>query len=1791
MKKQLFLSVSFVLLIAALLLWQKPLSTFGASHARIGEGVQHPHYLDMMEDLSCNVYDVIAAGEAYFKDKDKGKGTGYKQFRRWVMLNEDQFYPSGDRTRYNPFLPFEIRGQYGLENVTPASRPTFEGATTATMVANSWGEMGPNVELKMLYNNTRNGNGRVDAIWVNPSDENHIYIGCRGGGFWKTTDGGLNWTPKTDQLGITGVRSIAVNPSNVNEVYISTNIGSLSTFYSMGIFKSTNGGDTWSATGYTLDIVTDLTKVHKVIIDPSNPQILFAATSNGLIRTVDGFQTYSTVLTGQINDVEFKPGDSNTVYASNDTDKTLYKSTNGGASFTSTGLTTPAKMQIAITPAAPNNVYVSAKNYFTKSTNSGTSFTQGGSPDGGTGQYGGFGVSDTDANLIINGSLDTYRSTNGGTSFTKVTNWVYGNSTGIGGNFVHADNRQVVVVNGNIYMGTDGWLVKSVDGGLNYSVLTFNMGNHEIYEHGLGVSQADDNTLVVGTQDNGTSILYDGVWRHWRGGDGGTSVADYSNINVFYCSLYNGDFKRTDNAAATGIGTDLGDTKPGTLPPLVQHPTDPNTLFLGEGSGQVWKSTNKGGAWTTIANLGVADVIDELAVAPSDGQVLYTSVKNRIWKTANGGTNWTEITGTLPNLVIKGIAIDYNNPDHVVVCHAGYSDGDKVFETSNGGSSWANISTGLPNLTTHDVVFENVAEDGLYVGTDVGVYYRDNVTSSWSLYGIGLPNCTVTDLEIQHNTGYLYVATWGRGVWKVLLNNFVPQAPVANLTSNITNVEEGGAVNFSDASSGAPTSWSWSFPGGTPSTSTIQNPSVSYATAGTYSVTLTATNAQGSDIVTKTNYITVFPPNDLKAHYKFDGGLTDASVYGVDLTDSGSTSYPGTYEADHNGNVSSAVITGGASSYLSNTQNFPISGNTDRTVMAWVKSSTLAYQGIVCLGETTPNYHKFSVIINGAGLLRTEVAGTGLSGATTVADGTWHHVAVTYGYDSGSGNGTIKLYVDGVEDAMASNTTWGGISTDPSSVVVGNEKFSVGSRGFVGTLDDVRIYSKVLTAQEVSAVMNENSGTLPTADFTSNVTSVTEGGTVNFTDSSTNTPTSWSWTFAGGTPGTSTAQNPSVVYNTSGTYDVTLTATNAAGNDVITKTGYITVTVPAPVANFTSDVTTVTEGGTVNFTDNSTNTPTSWSWTFAGGTPGTSTAQNPSVVYNTSGTYDVTLTATNAAGNDVITKMGYITVTVPAPVANFTSDVTTVTEGGTVNFTDSSTNTPTSWSWTFSGGTPSTSTVQNPSVVYNTAGTYDVALTATNAEGSDVMTKVGFITVTTSASGTLQAHYLFDGNFTDSSPYARDGVNSGVTFVTDATKGSVADFDGTDRVSIPQYSGVLGVGDRSITGWIKTTTTNKAIMSWGAAATSTKWVFMQNTSGLLRVEIGGGYIVGSTNVADGQWHHVACTFADDGTPNIQDARLYVDGQLEVNSLVGAVAVNTTDGGDVKIGDDQNLRKFIGQMSDIRLYSEALTAQDIANMVPAPTCSNVISDDFEGGFGNWNDGGQNASLDSGNANSGIYSIRLKGGNSSSNMYSNNLDLSSYSTVSFSLSFVSDKVDNGESVVLEMSTNGGGTYSNVKTWIEGTDFNDGVRLNDAFDITNTFSATTVFRLRSTFSQSNESVYIDDVLIQDCSGSSAKSGGNKTSIVAIGQDNNDMQTTKIKLYPNPVSDRLIISLQGATDLNSDVLVVVYTLSGKQIKVDKVLNANDKIELDTSRFARGIYMVAVNVSGTMKYFKVVKQ
>ncbi|HBS86353.1 MAG: hypothetical protein A2W91_19255 [Bacteroidetes bacterium GWF2_38_335] len=259
------------------------------------------------------------------------------------------------------------------------------------------------------------------------------------------------------------------------------------------------------------------------------------------------------------------------------------------------------------------------------------------------------------------------------------------------------------------------------------------------------------------------------------------------------------------------------------------------------------------------------------------------------------------------------------------------------------------------------------------------------------------------------------------------------------------------------------------------------------------------------------------------------------------------------------------------------------------------------------------------------------------------------------------------------------------------------------------------------------------------ADFVGNPLVVLVGQSVDFTDMSNGAVTSWDWTFDGAVTGTSTDQNPlNIQYMTIGLYDVTLTVGDGTDTHSTTKTGYIQVveTTDPPIADFTADYTNIMIGGSVNFTDLSLNAPTSWNWTFEGADVLFFDGQTPpAITYSTPGDYTVKLAVANGLGNDTLTKVDYIhvladtSITAP-PDIDFTANERLIVAGTSINFFDLSADYPTSWSWSFEGGSPATSALQHPmGITYSSPGMYQVTLTATNSEGTGSLTKTDYIVV------------------------------------------------------------------------------------------------------------------------------------------------------------------------------------------------------------------------------------------------------------------------------------------------------------------------------------------------------------------------------------------------------------------------------------------------------------------------------
>jgi len=272
---------------------------------------------------------------------------------------------------------------------------------------------------------------------------------------------------------------------------------------------------------------------------------------------------------------------------------------------------------------------------------------------------------------------------------------------------------------------------------------------------------------VAGAQDNGTKRLVADTWYETLGGDGMECIIDYEDVNIRYYSQQNGRLYRSSGGGNINISGNIpGNPSGAWVTPYVMDPVDHNTLYAGYR--KLYKTTNRGDSWTAISDDFGGFPLQLLAVAPSNPQTIYTGSNYDLFATYDGGKNWQMLSGKLPNAssALTYIAIHPENPKTLWITYSGYIAGNKVFQSEDGGITWKNISGTLPNLPVNCIVYQKGSAGNLYIGTDVGVFYRNQYTPDWEVYSEGLPNVIVTELEIHYGAGKLRAATFGRGLWE-----------------------------------------------------------------------------------------------------------------------------------------------------------------------------------------------------------------------------------------------------------------------------------------------------------------------------------------------------------------------------------------------------------------------------------------------------------------------------------------------------------------------------------------------------------------------------------------------------------------------------------------------------------------------------------------------------------------------------------------------------------------------------------------------------------------------------------------------------------------------------------------------------------------------------------------------------------------------------------------------------------------------------------------------------------------
>lgn len=1027
---------------------------------------------------------------------------------------------------------------------------------------------------------------RISQMKFHASDTNKYYAVTGEGGLFFSNDQGANWTvaPGTDVL-TNNCASICIDYTNDQHLLLGTGDANYYSNSSAGLRQSNNGGVTFTATSLTNCLVIE------ILQNSTNSLEYIAATNKGIYKSTDGGNnwTASTATNIPFSDMKVNTAaNSQIVYACTEEDvPRFYRSANFGTSWTqitSGVIASTANIQsgsrIGVTPANPNIVYLSVVGgggIILKSMDGGLTFTTQkaeGSPyitfydddvtEGGQGNYNHTITVDlVDPTKLWLQSHCTWYSSNSGVTWTLLTNWW---------EKCHTDMHQIEQAPFNrnkLYSMNDGGVWLSTDGGNNWTPTSNGLYAYEIGNKcGIG-SQIDKDFISIGTQDNGRVIANANGWFTTGGGDDyAKRQCDY-NGNIYF----DGTERQLNHTGATG---DYG------LPTTNWNAfgfnrTNVNLGFVGVTN--VYRTTNLTAGtptWTQIStfNQTIVDIHSSIA----DPNRLYVLVSNGdVYVSSNAlAASPTFVLRTPPGSAssLGSVAAIANNADIVYV-----SENNTVFRSADAGATWTNITYNLPNVNHRRILAEQFGgtQELVFIATNNAVYYKKAGAVTWTIYSTNLPSRrSPTEFSMYDdgtNQSRIRYASFGRAIWESAFDNLRPFS--ANIVVGDSIIDcDNSSVLYTQGCVGAvntPITYSWSFPGGTPSTSTAASENVTYPVTGTYNVTLTATDALNN---TSTRTIAVF----VQVNTELDLPLTEDFV---------SAAFPPMGWSQVNiANLSEQWERNGVVGSQGSTQSMQYrnydhyNGNRDE-----MRSSTYDFTGM------------------SSATLTFDVAFRRYSGANSDS------LAVLVSTDCGASFTTVYYKGGTALSTVPGDYTPDGFVPTPSqwrtetvdlSPYIGNQSVMISfqNRGHYGQ----NIYIDHINLTGVVAAPGPNFGAAPAA--------VCTGETVTVTDASVGVVTSWNWDFGpGATPATATGVGPHTVsYASAGTKTITLTVN---GGGTVTHDVTVTGTPAAPA---------ITAGGPTTFCEGNSVTLTS---SAASGNTWSNGETTPSITVSNSGTYTV----------------------------------------------------------------------------------------------------------------------------------------------------------------------------------------------------------------------------------------------------------------------------------------------------------------------------------------------------------------------------------------------------------------------------------------------------------------------------------------------------------------------------------------------------------------------------------------
>ena len=718
-----------------------------------------------------------------------------------------------------------------------------------------------------------NGLCRISQMKFHATNANKLYAVTAEGGFFTSNDAGSNWAVRScTENNTNSFASICVDRTNDQVIYLGSGDAN---YYSngSGIYKSTDGGATMVQTTLNNRLVVE------ILQDPNNASTFVAATNGGIYKSTNNGTTWVATTSTSLQFCNLKQNagiGSSILYACTlDNASRFFRSIDFGTTWTeiTTGFTAATAFvqgggRIGVTAADPNVVYferIGGGGIIHKSNDGGLTFILKKGQGAGTvanpyltfydfdnanglngqGNYNNtITVDVNDPSKLWLQSHNTWYSIDSGATWTSLTYWAY---------VLHTDMHQITQspFNANqLYSCNDGGVWLSTDGGTNWTPKSNGLYAYEIYNNCGKGSRTDRNNITIGTQDNGRVYRNANGWFTDRGGD--------DSRQKEYDYLPNGGnyYEKTQNikrAAGGGGSSSAGFTTSGNFwEYLAFNRSNTNLGFMWFTDNNLYRTSNLSTSTPTWASVFtftqpvraihscIADV-NRLYVITSDAKIQVSS--NALSASPTFTTyNLPSASGSLASIV--AIA---NNANTVYI-----SINNKVYISVDGGAAWTNITYNLPNVNHRKILAEDFggSEELVFIATNNAVYFKKAGQTTWTNYSTNLPSRRApTDFSMFDDgtrQSLLRFTTYGRSVWETPFNNL--RTLKANITvgAKLNTTCATQIISFSDNSLGNPISYQWTFEGGIPSTSTLQNPAITYTSNGTYNVTLTLTDALGT---------------------------------------------------------------------------------------------------------------------------------------------------------------------------------------------------------------------------------------------------------------------------------------------------------------------------------------------------------------------------------------------------------------------------------------------------------------------------------------------------------------------------------------------------------------------------------------------------------------------------------------------------------------------------------------------------------------------------------------------------------------------------------------------------------------------------------------------------------------------------------------------------------------------------------------------------------------------------------